>query len=139
MPMSPTSPSQPELSQTRVHMSQAAFDEVGDLIRTAELPPEGGLRFSARPKAGCAGGHQYDMVLEAAPEEDDLVLQIGEVRVFLDPSSAWALDGLVVDYVTHPVMGAGFAFRSPSTGGGQCRTLAADEAADAAEDGSDPR
>lgn len=108
-----------EGSQPRIHMSDAAAEQVREMIREADLGEEGGLRLRARLGAGCSAPLQYGLFLEEAPEADDTVLGNGDLRLFLDPESAWALDGLFVDYVDNPVMGEGFAFRHPNGPGGR--------------------
>lgn len=113
--------SMPRETEPAVHLSPAALEHVREMIRDAGLQDEGGLRLSARTGAGCSAPLRYRMVLEEAPEEDDTVLSSDGVRVFLDPESAWVLDGLFVDYVTSSPMGEGFAFRHPrARGDGTC-------------------
>ncbi len=102
-----------KITQPQILLSATAVRKVQEMIHEAELADEGGLRISARPGAGCSAPLQYDMILEEAPDPDDAVLSAGGVRLFLDPRSAWSLDGLTVDYITSPVMGEGFAFRRP--------------------------
>jgi iron-sulfur cluster assembly accessory protein len=51
------------------------------------------------------------------PEADDEVLEVGGVRVFVDPFSAQYLAGVEIDYVSS-MMGQGFTFRNPNASGG---------------------
>lgn len=102
-----------------VRLTPAALEAMGAMIREAELPVEGGVRLTARTGAGCSAPLRYGMFLEHAPGADDAVLATGEVRIFLDPESAWILDGLMIDYVTDSPMGEGFAFRHPAGPGGR--------------------
>lgn len=98
----------------RLHLTASALDEIREMLADAGLEQEGGLRLTARTGAGCSAPLQYGMFLEEAPEEDDAVLTVDdEVRIFLRPTDAWTLDGLLVDYVTSPELGEGFAFRHP--------------------------
>lgn len=106
-------------SPPRIRLTPAALESVGEMIREAELTEEGGLRLTARTGAGCSAPLQLGMFLEEAPEPDDTVLRSGDVRLFLDPESAWVLDGLLVDYVTDSPLGEGFAFRRPTGPGGR--------------------
>lgn len=113
-----TDPAQPTVDDeiraqtpgTRIFMSDAAVEVIREMIEEAELPPEGGLRLSTHTGAGCSAPLRYDMTLEPEPRDDDAVLSSAGVRLFLDPESAWILDGLHVDYVTSSPMGEGFAF-----------------------------
>lgn len=113
-PTEPEARPEPRERGPRIHLSAAALDNVREMIREAGLGEEGGLRLTARPGAGCSAPLRYGMFLEEAPEDDDTVLRAGGVRLFLDPESAWVLDGLFVDYVSSSPMGEGFAFRHPN-------------------------
>ncbi|NIP56882.1 MAG: iron-sulfur cluster assembly accessory protein [Gemmatimonadetes bacterium] len=103
----------------RIHFTAAALEATREIIREAGLADGGGLRLSARTGAGCSAPLQLGIFLEQAPRADDTVLRSGEVRLLLDPESAWVLDGLQVDYLTDSPMGEGFAFRHPKGVGGR--------------------
>lgn len=98
-------------TQVRIHLSDAAVEEVRGMLQEAEAGDEGGLRLTARTGAGCSAPLQYGMFIEVEPGPDDTVLEAHGVRIFLDPEAAWILDGLMVDYVDSPGLGEGFAFR----------------------------
>lgn len=104
-------PPEAVLPPTRIRMTSEAIAAVRDMFEEEGLPEEGGLRLTAGTGAGCSAPLQYGMVLEPEPDDNDRVLEFGGVRLFLDPESAWVLDGLIVDYVTSSPMGEGFAFR----------------------------
>ena len=105
--------SEPGLTPARVHLTQPAVEQIREMLAEENLLEEGGIRLTAHTGAGCSAPLQFGMVLEAAPEEGDLVLQGSGLRIFMDHDSAWALDGLQVDWVDSPTMGEGFAFRHP--------------------------
>lgn len=98
----------------RIHVTAAAVSQIGVMIREAGLGEAGGVRLRAHVGAGCSAPLQYGMILEEAPDPGDAVVSNGSVRLFLDPESAWILDGLLIDYVSSPVLGEGFAFRHPN-------------------------
>jgi iron-sulfur cluster assembly accessory protein len=50
-------------------------------------------------------------------QDDDEVLDVSGVRVFVDPFSAQYLAGVEIDYVSS-MMGQGFTFRNPNASGG---------------------
>lgn len=106
-------------TQPRIHLSESAADRVREMLQEEGLAEAGGLRISARLGAGCSTPLQFGLVLEPEPEPDDTVLEAPGLRIFLDPSSAWSLDGLRVDYVDSPVLGSGFAFQHPRGKGGR--------------------
>ncbi len=83
------------------------------MLEEEGLLDEGGLRITATFGAGCSTPLRFGLILEEWPEHDDIVLEGKGIRLFLDPRSAWSLDGLVIDYVDAPGMGAGFTFRHP--------------------------
>lgn len=102
----------------RVHLTPPALEEIREMLAEEGVEDEGGLRLTARTGAGCSAPLQYGMFLEEAPEPDDAVLTAQGVRIFLHPRDAWVLDGLLVDYVSSPHLGEGFAFRHPGRSGG---------------------
>jgi len=61
---------------------------------------------------GCSG-YQYGMALAQEKEEDDLVIEQGGVRLFVDPESAPLLKGAEIDYV-EDVMKSGFTIFNPN-------------------------
>lgn len=76
---------------------------------------EAGLRIAVLP-GGCSG-FQYSLNIEDGPEDDDELMTLEGIRVFIDPFSAQYLDGVEIDYVTG-MMGSGFTFRNPNATGG---------------------
>jgi Fe-S cluster assembly iron-binding protein IscA len=109
---------EPEISPPRVFFTAPARDRIREMLEEEDLLEEGGLRLSARPGAGCSAPTRFGMILEVGPRADDLVLEGGGVRIFLDPTSAWALDGLRVDWVESAELGSGFAFRQGQSADG---------------------
>ena len=61
---------------------------------------------------GCSG-YQYGMALAQAAEEDDFVIELGGVRLVVDPESAPLLKGAEIDYV-EDVMKSGFTIFNPN-------------------------
>lgn len=106
-------PPEAEVPPPVLRMTDAAIEAMREMIAEADVADQGGLRLSALTGAGCSAPLQYGMTLESAPGRGDAVLELRGVRIFMDPESAWVLDGLMVDYVTSSPMGEGFAFRHP--------------------------
>lgn len=73
--------------------------------------PVAGLRI-AISGGGCAG-FQYGMSLEEAKQEDDVVLEFGNVTLLVDPLSAPLLEGVTIDFVDS-LTGSGFKFENPN-------------------------
>ncbi len=108
--------SQPEVDVT---ITAAAGVEVQKFMETEGVTAElGGLRVSVQP-GGCSG-FKYSLVIEDRSAEDDVIVDRGEFKVFVDPFSAQYLSGVTIDYVTS-MQGSGFTFKNPnSTGGCGC-------------------
>ena len=96
-------------------MTDTAVAKVQDFIEEHGVEGDAGLRVAVLP-GGCSG-FQYGLNVEDAPEEEDEVVDIRGVKVFVDPFSAQYLDGVEIDYVTS-FMGQGFTFKTPSASGG---------------------
>jgi iron-sulfur cluster assembly protein len=79
-------------------------------IRGSEEPATG-LRISVTG-GGCSG-MQYGMALEAEAKSSDVVLELGEVKVFVDRMSAQLLAGTTVDFLDG-VDGSGFKIENPN-------------------------
>ena len=107
---------QPEVMVT---VTAAASTEVKKFMEQENVDPAvGGLRVSVQP-GGCSG-FKYGLLIEDAAAEDDLIVDQGEWKVFVDPFSAQYLNGVTIDYVSS-MQGSGFTFKNPnSTGGCGC-------------------
>ena len=79
-------------------------------IASREGKPDGGLRLAV--DAGGCSGFQYRFALEDAPASDDLVIEEGPGRVFVDPVSLELLAGSELDW-SDALIGAHFAVRNP--------------------------
>lgn len=99
-----------------VQLTAAAAAEVQKFMVAENVEPaEAGLRVSVLP-GGCSG-FKYSLNIEERPIEDDMVLEVNGVRVFVDGFSASYLSGITIDYVTG-MMGSGFTFNNPNATGG---------------------
>ena len=100
-------------------LSDTAAGEVRKFIAAEQVPAEtAGLRVSVLP-GGCSG-FKYSLNIEEQALDDDMIVQAGGVRVFVDGFSAQYLNGVSIDYVSS-MQGSGFTFHNPnSTGGCGC-------------------
>jgi iron-sulfur cluster assembly protein len=92
-------------------VTEAAAAKTKALLQQRGMAEQGALRVFI-VGGGCSG-YQYGMALAAAPEEGDLVVERGGVRVVVDPDSARMLDGAEVDY-TEDIMKSGFSIFNPN-------------------------
>jgi len=92
-----------------VTLTPAALEKIRGLLEQ-ENDPELGLRVFVAG-GGCSG-LQYGMTLDTQ-QEDDMVTQIGDVRVLIDEMSASYIIGSEIDFVDS-LMGAGFTVNNPN-------------------------
>lgn len=104
---------QPEVQMT---VTPVAGAEVRKFMAQEGVDPTvGGLRVSVQP-GGCSG-FKYGLLIEDAAAEDDLIVDQGDYKVFVDPFSAQYIGGVVIDY-TSSMQGSGFTFKNPNATGG---------------------
>jgi|AGTN01.1.fsa_nt_gi Iron-sulfur cluster assembly accessory protein len=73
-----------------------------------------GLRIQVA-SGGCSG-LKYSLGLETEAMSGDEVVEVGGVKVYVDPSSVMWLAGAVMDFVNAGA-DAGFIFENPNAGG----------------------
>ena len=100
----------------QVNLTPRAVEEVLKFMTAEEVDPAvAGLRVSVLP-GGCSG-FKYSLNIEERPLDDDHVLSMDRVRVFVDGFSLQYLNGVTVDYVSS-MQGSGFTFTNPNATGG---------------------
>jgi iron-sulfur cluster assembly protein len=104
-----------------LNLSETAVQQVRGFMEQEGVPAAtGGLRVAVLP-GGCSG-FKYGLNIEETPLDDDLVVEIQGVRVFVDTFSAQYLNGVTIGYHTS-MQGSGFTFENPNaTGGCGCGT-----------------
>ncbi len=105
----------------QINLTDAAAAEVKKFFEAEQLAADtAGLRVAVLP-GGCSG-FKYSLNLEEQAQEDDIVLDVTGVRLFVDGFSLQYLNGVRIDYVTS-MQGSGFTFENPNaTGGCGCGT-----------------
>lgn len=94
-----------------IQMTDNAVKAVRRFIKGSDTPVAG-LRI-AITGGGCSG-YTYDMKLEDAFAEGDMVVDCGnDLKVVIDPESADVLNGVIVDFV-ETLEGDGFKFENPN-------------------------
>lgn len=84
-----------------------------EAIRSVCTGDTQGLRLMV-VTGGCAG-LQYKMGLETEAQEDDEIIDLDGVKVFVDAPSVMWLVGATMDFVDS-AQGAGFVFDNPNAG-----------------------
>ena len=97
-------------------LTDRAAEEVRKFMEAEQVPVESaGLRVSVLP-GGCSG-FKYSLNIEERALEDDAVVEVSGVRVFVDGFSMQYLTGITIDY-TSSMQGSGFTFSNPNASGG---------------------
>lgn len=100
---------QPETSTGLVTLTPTALEKVRGILQQ-EGDPELGLRIFVAG-GGCSG-LQYGMTLDTM-QDDDMLVEASNIRIFVDEMSASYIIGSEVDYVDS-LMGAGFTVTNPN-------------------------
>ena len=93
-----------------ITLTQSAQTAISRFIKGAESPVQG-LRISVTG-GGCSG-MQYGLALEETPSNEDTIIEVDDVRLFVDPDSAPMLNGVTVDFLDG-MEGSGFKFNNPN-------------------------
>jgi iron-sulfur cluster assembly protein len=111
-----TTSQQTQTTGFQLTLTDRAAEEVRKFIAAEDVPAESaGLRISVTP-GGCSG-FKYSLNVEEKALEDDAILDLNNVRVFIDGFSMQYLSGVTVDYVSS-MQGSGFTFTNPNATGG---------------------
>src|SRR2546430_16924705 len=98
-----------------ISMSDAAVAQLRELISQQEgASPALGLRVFVYP-GGCSG-MSYGMAFEDQPAEDDLVVNVSGLKLYVDEMSTQYIAGASIDY-EDSLMGGGFRILNPNSVG----------------------
>ena len=93
-----------------IELTEKAADKVKEIAKAEGLEGQG-LRLQV--KGGGCSGFQYKFELDEAPQDDDLIIEQGPARVFVDPASLDLLAGGQLDF-SDELMGSYFSVRNPN-------------------------
>ena len=114
MDVQPTTPEAPGEPLPPLSITSKAIEMV-KLTREQEgMDASFGLRVAVMG-GGCSG-FQYALDFEQEGRETDTVMELDDLKVFVDPISARYLEGVTIDYV-FGMSGAGFKFSNPRATG----------------------
>jgi iron-sulfur cluster assembly accessory protein len=91
-------------------MTELAAQKIKEAMQKEGLS-EGGLRMSI-VGGGCSG-FSYSLNLDSSAREDDTVVELDGVQLFVDPISQQYVHGTMLDY-QDGLSGAGFRFVNPN-------------------------
>jgi iron-sulfur cluster assembly accessory protein len=92
-----------------ITLTETAADKLGGIMEQKGMRESHALRVFV--KGGGCGGMQYGMTFDAPHEGDEVYEQHG-MRVIVDPTSLFYIDGASIDYVDN-LMGGGFHIENP--------------------------
>ena len=104
-------------NSTLISMSEAATTKFKEILEE-QGTPDAFLRISLAPSGH--GGPQYVLGIENDADEDDTVIDGGDVKVLVDSDSAALMEGTSIDYI-EGMQRSGFVISNPNfAGGGGC-------------------
>ena len=92
-----------------ITITNTAAEKLGGIMAQKGMQESHGLRVFV--KGGGCGGMQYGMTFDT-PREDDQVYEQNGLRVVVDPTSLFYIEGASIDYVDN-LMGGGFHIDNP--------------------------
>jgi len=99
-----------EDEQPPISFTSEAEKAAEDAYFSEKMQAPNGLRVGLRG-GGCAG---FQYILDfTKPNDNDFIMELGKIKVYIDPVSATHLEGTIIDYVTS-LMGNGFKFINPN-------------------------
>ena len=94
-----------------ITLTTSAAEKLGGILDQKGIKDTHGLRVFV--KGGGCGGMQYGMTFDEGTKEDDEVYEQHGVRVIVDPTSLFYVNGANIDYVDN-LMGGGFNIENPN-------------------------
>ena len=93
-----------------ITITTTAAEKLSSVMDQKGLDESHGLRVFVQ--GGGCGGMQYGMTFEGNPREDDEISEQHGLKVIVDPTSMFYIDGANIDYVDN-LMGGGFHIDNP--------------------------
>ena len=94
-----------------ITITTSAAEKLGGILEQKGMKSSHGLRVFV--KGGGCGGMQYGMTFEDTVREGDEIFEQHGMRVFVDPTSSFYIDGANIDYIDN-LMGGGFHIDNPN-------------------------
>lgn len=103
-------------TSTLIGLSTKAMEKLAEFQQ--KMPEAKDKDFRVFVEGGGCSGFQYGYTFDEARNDDEIV-DLGLVRVLVDPMSLQYLRGSTVDYV-ESLSGGGFSVKNPNAVGGGC-------------------
>ncbi len=104
-----TTMAKPKLNE-EITLTGKAIAQVKKLKAEHDIPEDHGLRLGV--KGGGCSGLTYVLAFDEKPKENDTIMQVEGITVFVDPKSLLYLSGTVLDF-SDGLNGKGFVFNNP--------------------------
>ncbi len=98
-------------TQTAITLTQTAAQKLGVILDQKGVKATHALRVFV--KGGGCGGMQYGMTFDDNIQESDEVYTQHGMRVVVDPTSMFYINGASIDYIDN-LMGGGFHIENPN-------------------------
>jgi len=98
-------------SNIMVTITENAAEKLGGILEQKGMKDTHGLRVFV--KGGGCGGMQYGMTFDDTTRDDDQIYEHSGLRVLVDPTSLFYIEGANIDYVDN-LMGGGFHIDNPN-------------------------
>lgn len=98
-------------TQTGITLTETAAAKLGNIMDEKGMRESHALRVFV--KGGGCGGMQYGMTFDEEVQETDEVYEHHGLRVVVDPTSLFYIDGAQIDYIDN-LMGGGFHIENPN-------------------------
>lgn len=103
-----------EVTATTLGLTSKAIEKLMQFQET--MPDAKGKDFRVFVEGGGCSGFQYGYTFDT-PQEKDEIVDLGLIRILVDPYSLTYLKGCNVDYV-ESFGGGGFSVKNPNSSGG---------------------
>ncbi|RZM79763.1 HesB/IscA family protein [Leptolyngbya iicbica] len=94
-----------------ITLTEVAELRLRTFLKSKVDSPERGVRIGVND-GGCSG-YEYEVKLARSPQADDIILDNGRIKLYVNPTNAALLDGIEVDYV-EGLLESGFKFTNPN-------------------------
>jgi iron-sulfur cluster assembly protein len=96
---------------TELSLTKTARQEIKKIMSENNVPETYGLRVGV--KGGGCSGLTYTLGFDAESKEGDTILELNDVKLFVDGKSLFYLTGTELDF-TSGLNGKGFLFNNPN-------------------------
>ena len=97
--------------ESEIKITEKAAKEIMQIMKENSVPENYGLRVGV--KGGGCSGLTYTLGFDAEQKEGDTVIEVNDVRLYVDGKSLFYLTGTELDF-TDGLDGKGFVFNNPN-------------------------